>query len=102
MNDYISFDERLELCYCTRSEFLDLSRMDLPDIPSQLYNFTWVKYIDISHNRIKRLYNLPSSLLQLNCSHNLINDFSNVMWIKDIQCDNNPGTIQYMMLKMQI
>lgn len=51
---------------------LDLSGMNLDELPSEIYHYTWIRELNLSNNRIK---SIPSVILQLICLERL--DVSN-------------------------
>jgi len=82
--------KRIKFCLNRRSEVLDISFMNLTQLPSNLPDF--IKILHCNNNQIIELpETLPSSLVQLYCHNNKIKripsySLSNVKWI---YCENN-------------
>jgi len=55
---------------------IDLSSMRLTRLPEYIFECKNLTTLDISHNFIRTLTNLPDTLLSLNCSHNPIRTLS--------------------------
>jgi hypothetical protein len=89
LNDY---KIKLQTCLLMNQTIIDLSNINYTLIHNQLHTFDWLKEvilinsnlneipiftsklekINVSHNKITRISNLPDSLIELNISHNYL------------------------------
>lgn len=120
MFDKISFDSieyRVYECIKTKGTVLDLSNMDLKEIPlhkipsdlkqhiqclfvqdneiknmCSLLDFTCLEVLDISHNHIKYIDQLPQTITELNCKQNDISALpskNQCPKLMMLNCENN-------------
>ena len=70
--------EKIALCKKNRLKYLDLSHLELTEIPLELATCVWIERLSLSHNHIYDISLLASltQLRKLSLSHNKISDLS--------------------------
>lgn len=74
----------------TKATFLDLSQLNLQQIPAVLEKFEWLRVLALWMNQISRIENLPSGLTHLILSQNQISRIENLpLSLKDLNLWSN-------------
>jgi len=118
MHDNVDLDSvEYRLLECKKSNYstLDFSHMDIKELPEidknikscinylfitdneltelpDLDEYIHLQILDISHNKIKKINRLPSSLIEFNCKENKISElpsYNSCPNLKRIECSNN-------------
>jgi predicted ATP-binding protein involved in virulence/transcriptional regulator with XRE-family HTH domain len=101
-----SLQQRLQANRISQSAQLNLSGFGLNQLPPEILSFKWLKELDLSNNKLKRL--IPSEMMQLlqievlNVSNNSLTYMPGIMHrlsLKQLDFTNNPLTFQTALLQ---